>query len=151
MRHHLREMLGWKLIPVPGGIALGAAAATVYALLCTALYWLLTGKSDPLVPLVIRFSLSGAAAGAIVGVCLTFDWATRGAPPATDGDEPGEGPLGGCPPDQSKRSRVATVTPAPALRTPRPEAVSGFRPEDKQLLARLAARGGLSGGAASMN
>src|SRR2546423_10503610 len=81
MRHHLREMLDRTLVPVVGGAALGATAAAIYAVLCAALYWLITSRSDPLVPLLLRFAMSGAVAGAIVGVCLAYDWATGGADP----------------------------------------------------------------------
>src|SRR5438046_3471536 len=88
MRRHLRRMMSLTLGPMFGGAGLGATAAAIYAVLCTALYWLITGKGDALVPLLIRFVTSGAAAGAIVGLCLAIDRATRGADPWANVDTP---------------------------------------------------------------
>jgi hypothetical protein len=151
MRRHLREILRRTVVPILGGAAFGAMAAAVYALLCAVLYWLITGQGNPVAPLLIRFTAAGAAAGAIVGFCLVYDWATCGADlPVRSGQSPNN-PCEAGSSGNSKLSALARIQPVGSAASPVPEAVSGSLSDHQQLLARLTACGGRAGGAASMS
>jgi hypothetical protein len=119
-------MLYRTLVSVLGGAGLGATAAAVYAVLCTSLYWLITHKGDPREPLLIRFVTSGAAAGAIVGLCLAIDRATRRRSMGRYG-HPGEKRVDGGRPN--KKQLVAYLTTNGML--------SGGAPSLKQPCAKL--------------
>jgi hypothetical protein len=63
------------LTPLFLGPTLGAAGAVVFAILCAALYWAISGGNDLTMPLVIRLGAAGAVAGAVMGLCRTIDLA----------------------------------------------------------------------------
>jgi hypothetical protein len=54
--------------------AAGAGGAVLYAVLCAALYLVVSGNSGFTGLLIIRAGVAGALAGAVLGVCRALDW-----------------------------------------------------------------------------